>query len=240
MTLPTSVLDLLDEGRIAIRGLIKFQFGTGTYGFAKSDQPISWNGLTYQPGGIISVSDLQAATGTAAQSFTITLAASPDDGLTPDVLQTIEAEDYRDRPVTIYDAYFHPDTGEMLHVEAMRRGYVDQLRHEEDPETGYTLVLECESRALDYTRTNGRKRNMADQHRRDPGDDFFVNAARTGREEIFWGRARRSPVKPVSTGKKLTDLLTGLSGGASLTGMKLPGGSTVGGMIDDIEGKVRK
>ncbi|MFC5584431.1 DUF2163 domain-containing protein [Nitratireductor kimnyeongensis] len=193
MALPTVVQDLLDEGRIAIRGLMKFQFGTGTYGFAKSDQPIEWNGLTYQPGGIIKVSDLPGGTGTTARQFTIELAESPDDGLTPDVLKTIEAEDYRDRPVTIYDAFFHPDTGALLHVEALRRGYIDQLSHEEDPEEGYKLIADCETRALDYTRTNGRKRNMADQYRRVDGDNFYVNAALTGRQDIRWGRATSSP-----------------------------------------------
>ncbi|WP_299939407.1 DUF2163 domain-containing protein [uncultured Nitratireductor sp.] len=192
MAYPASVQELLDEGRISIRGLMKFQFGTGTYGFAKSDQPIEWNGLTYQPGGVIKVSDLPGGMGTTARQFTIELAESPDDGLTPDVLKTIEAEDYRDRPVTIYDAFFHSDTGALLHVEALRRGYIDQLSHEEDPEEGYKLIADCETRALDYTRTNGRKRNMADQYRRVEGDNFYVNAATTGREEIFWGRARKS------------------------------------------------
>lgn len=191
MTLPTSVLDLLDEGRTSVRGLIKFAFGTGTYGFAKSDQPREWNGLIYQPGGIIKVSELTQGVGATARSFTIELSSSPDDGLTPAVLQTIEQEDYRDRPVTIYDAHYHPDTGALLHVEAMQRGYIDELSHEEGDD-GYTLVAECYSRALDYTRTNGRKRNMEDQKRRATNDEYFINAAKRGREEIFWGRARQS------------------------------------------------
>ncbi|UUP19501.1 DUF2163 domain-containing protein [Nitratireductor thuwali] len=190
MTFPSSVLDLLDEGRVDVRGLIKSAFGTGTYGFIKAQTPLAWGGLTYQPGGVIKVSDLDGSMGTSAQQFTVELAESPDDGLTPDVLKTIEMEDYRDRPVTIYDAHFHPDTGELLHVEPLRRGYVDQLRHEEDSGEGYKLIADCETRALDYTRTNGRKRTMADQARRSPGDDFYINAATTGREEILWGRNR--------------------------------------------------
>ncbi|WP_309086470.1 DUF2163 domain-containing protein [Chelativorans sp.] len=189
MSLPPGVLDLLDQGRIRIRGLMKFAFGTGTYGFVKGQQPFAWNGLTYQPGGVIEVSDFTAGTGTEARQFTITLAASPDDGLTPAVLRTIEQEDYRDRPVTIYDAYQHPETGALLHVEAIERGYIDTLRHEET-EDGYVLVADCESRALDYSRTNGRKRNDADQKRRAPNDDFYSNAAMRGREEVWWGRAK--------------------------------------------------
>ena len=185
----SDVLDLLDEGRIIVRGLIEFRFGGGTYRFAKSIAPIVWSGNTYQPGGIIQVSDLSGGTGTAARQFTITLAASPDDGLTPEVLQTIEAEDYKDRPVIIYDAHFHPDTGAFIAARAMRRGYVDVIDHVED-ENGYTLVANCETRALDYTRTNGRKRNHADQQRRNAGDKFLEHASTRGREEVFWGRKK--------------------------------------------------
>lgn len=184
------VLDLLDEGRTNVRGLIRFDFGTGTYGFIKALSPFTYNGVTYQPGGIIQVSDLSGISGLSAQQFTITLAASPDDGLTPQVLQTIEAEDYRDRPVTISDAHFHPDTGELLAVQVLRRGYVDVIDHEDDPERGYMLIAQCETRALDYARMNGRKRSDTDQKRRAPGDRWFEHASRRGREEVFWGRER--------------------------------------------------
>ncbi|TPN79960.1 DUF2163 domain-containing protein [Mesorhizobium sp. B1-1-2] len=191
LSLPDGVAELLDQGNIVVRGLIKFELGGGTYGFIKSLAPLTWSGVTYQPGGIIQVSDLSAGTGTAARQFTITLAASPDDGLTPEVLRTIEAEDYRDRPVTIYDAYFHPDTGALLGVRALRRGYIDTIPHNED-ETGYTLTANCETRALDYTRTNGRKRSHRDQQRRSPGDKFLEHASTRGRVEVFWGRTKKA------------------------------------------------
>lgn len=190
ITLPSDVLALLDAGRIAVRGLIRFNFGTGTYGFIRARQSLAYGGLTYVPGGLIAVSDLPGVVGSTAQQFTVTLAASPDDGLTPEVLRTIEAEDYRDRPVTIYDAYFHPDTGALLHVQAMKRGEVDTIDHIEDPETGYTLIANCESRALDYTRTNGRRRTVADQARRSAGDLFFEHSSMRGREDVYWGRNR--------------------------------------------------
>lgn len=189
ISLPTSVLDLLDEGRINIRGLIRFDFGTGTYGFIKAQDEFDHDGVTYQPGGILEVSDLGSGTGSVARQFSITLAASPDDELTPAVLQTIEQEDYRDRPVTISDAFFHPGTNALLHVQLLRRGYVDTIDHEDD-ENGYRLLINCETRALDYSRTNGRKRSNADQQRRAPGDRWFEHASTRGREEVFWGRKR--------------------------------------------------
>lgn len=196
ITLPSDVLALLDAGRIALRGLIRFDFGTGTYGFVRSVQPLTYSGVTYEPGGLIAISDLPAALDRSAQAFTVTLAASPDGGLTPEVLQTIEAADYRDRPVTVYDAYFHPDTGAQLHVQALKRGYVDTIDHVDEREGGYTLEGNCEGRALDYTRSNSRRRTVADQARRSPGDKYYEPAARRGREEILWGREQTVTAPP--------------------------------------------
>lgn len=199
---PSSVLELLDEGRADVRGAILFQLGTGTYGFIKSLQPFTFGGNTYQPGGIIEVSELTGAVGTSAENFTISLASSSHDELTPEVLSTIEAEDYRDRRVTIYDIFFHPDTNEFLHAQAMRRGYVDTIDHVNDPDTGYTIVANCETRSLDYSRRNDRYRNNEDQARRAPGDLYFQHTAKRGREMIYWGRTRGfTPVNNVIAGR---------------------------------------
>ena len=184
---PPEVLQLLDEGRAEIRGLMRFEFGTGTYGFIRGRSELTWGGLTYVPGGIVEVSDLPSAIGMTAQRFTITLSASHEDGLTPDVLRTIEQEDYRDRPVRIYDAYFHPDTGALLDVKGLRRGYVDIIEHIEDDKRGYTLVANCETRALDYNRTNGRMRSDADQRLIKADDGFFKHVSYAAEKQLYWG-----------------------------------------------------
>lgn len=188
ITLPDEVLDLLDQGRIVIRGLMRFDLGSGSYGFAKSVQPITFNSLVYKPGGIIKVSDLSASAGLSAQQFVVTLASSPSDGLTPEILQTIENEDYRDRPITIYDAFFHPDTGAMLFVQPMQRGYIDTIDHVDTQGVGYTINANCESRAIDYTRMNGRKRSDVDENRRIAGDTWYRQASQRGRETLYWGQ----------------------------------------------------
>jgi hypothetical protein len=189
-----AVLALLDQGRMNVRGLVRFELGTGTYGFINSVQPLIYGGLTYQPGGLIEVSDLSEDTNLTAQGFTITLAESPDDGLTPDVLKTIEMEDYRDRPVKLFDAQFHPDTGALITVQLLKRGYVDTIEHIVSKDRGYCLVANCESRALDYTRTNARFRTDLDQRRRNASDGFFLHSSTRGREQIYWGKQK--PTSP--------------------------------------------
>lgn len=189
--LSSAVKNLYNEGRISTRQMIRFQFGSGIYGFIARNEPLTFEGVEYKPFGLIEVSDLGSGTGTTADgSFTLTLAESPDDGLTPAVLVQIENEDYRDRPVRVMDAHFHPDTGALIQVETVARGYLDVIEHIIDDERGYTLIARCEGRQLDYSRKNGRVRSTADQQRRAPGDKFFEHAGRAGRVEVLWGTTK--------------------------------------------------
>lgn len=189
--LSAAVKALYNEGRISTRQMLRFQFGSGVYGFIARSEPLTYLGVEYKPFGLIEVSDIGGGSGTTADgSFTLTLAESPDDGLTPEILLQIENEDYRDRPVVVMDAHFHPDTGELIQVETVARGYLDVISHEADPDRGYILTAMCEGRQLDYSRRNGRVRSMADQQRRSSGDLFFQYAGQAGRVEVFWGRVK--------------------------------------------------
>jgi len=176
----------LDEGRIGIRGMVRFDFATGTYGFWQGASDWEYNGVLYRPGGIIEVSAIPGEWGMAAAGVEISLAASPDDGLTPEVLASIESEIYHQRPVTILDAYFHPEMGELLFVEALYRGFIDRVEHSVGPNGRITAY--SESRALDNNRENYRMRSSADQFLIRQGDMFFQSVETTGREEIWWGR----------------------------------------------------
>ena len=190
-TFAPELLDLLDEGRIAIAGMIRLDLGEGAFGIIQRSAPYTFGGVTYEafPAGLISVSDIPGSTGTAAHGFAIELSESADDKLTPDVILGIESYDYRDRPVTVYDLYMHPDTGAVLTDPiAQARGYINAVSHEEDPARGHIALIECESRAIDYTRTNGRIRSSADQQRRSAGDLFFEHAGTTGRIKLNWGK----------------------------------------------------
>ena len=187
-TYPKAALDAMDEGREVIIGLIRFDLGSGTYGFAKGPDPFPHDGITYQPSSVISVSELAMAPGTVAEGFTVELAASADDGLTPEVLSTIHDEDTRDRPVTVLDAMLDPDTNALLAVKVVKRGYIDTIDHVIDADRGDLLIAHCESRALDYSRRNGRQANSADQARRSSTDTFFDHASSVGRIELDWGK----------------------------------------------------
>jgi hypothetical protein len=189
-TIDSTVTSQLAAGRFSIRQLVKLELGSGSYGFALSVQPITYSSLEYKALGVIDVSDVRMAYGTSADDFTIRLPASTDDGMLPAVLDGFFVEDYRDRPVTLYDAYLHIDTGALITAIEMRRGYIDQVRLVRNVDGGSVYELECLSRAIDYSRRNGRLANDVDQQRRSSGDRFFSHTAQTGRVQIYWGRAR--------------------------------------------------
>lgn len=189
INLSENLLTLLDQGRASIRGLMRFDLGTGTYGFWTGARPFTYGGLQYLPGGVIKVEDVAATLGFEASGLTITLAEAPDDGLTPEVLATIEAEDYHQRPVTIWDLYLHPDTGAVLMATPVYRGLIDTVRHTSDGEEA-GLIVQCESRAIDNSKTGYRVRSTADQQSMWSTDRFYENAEVAGKQEIFFGRKK--------------------------------------------------
>lgn len=187
-SLNAETLALLDSGRANIRGMLVFLFGSGTYAFWTGTAPFVFGGLTYLPGGIIDVAAIPGSWGMNAQGLRISLSSAKDDRLTPAILATIEAEDYHQRPVTVSDAYFHPETGALLFIEPVYRGFVDTIVHEDGPNG--RLVVNCESRALDNNREGYRIRSSADQVLISAGDRFFEHAEVAGKTEVFWGRER--------------------------------------------------
>jgi hypothetical protein len=181
MTLPSTVTDLLDEGRAAVRGLVKFEFTTGTYGAWNGTGVLTYAGLDYHPNSLISVEDVPMGLGSDAVPLTIEMPESADFGITPDVLAGIETVGYKGAPVTIYDAYFEPDTRELLHVEALYSGYIDYIDHSNDGE-GFKLVGHIETSALDNHRDGYRSASNADQQLVSAGDKFFEHAAKVQTE----------------------------------------------------------
>lgn len=176
MSFPTALEDLLEANRIAVRSLIKLEFGGATYGFWNGPDTITVEGQDYLPNTLIAVGEPIWSTGTAAMTFTLTLPARADFGLTPDMLSLIEDEDYKGRPVTVSDAYFHPDTRELLHVEPMLYGYIDTIDHTiADGEAA--LVANVASGALDNHRDGYRSASSADQQLVSAGDLFFDYAS---------------------------------------------------------------
>lgn len=187
------LLDLLDEGRVHYAGMIRVDLGGGSFGVIHSPSDYVWGGVTFKamPRGIIAVSASPMSTGTAASGFTITIAESVEAGLTPDQIANWESYDYMDRQVIVYDLHIHPDSGAILGDPVIyARGYINEVQHDDDPASGYLLTLNCEDRAMDFNRQNGRFATHEDQQRRDAGDKGLIHTATAGTIEVLWGRRK--------------------------------------------------
>lgn len=183
MSFPSRLEELLDEGRIVVRGIIKFVFGSGTYGVWNGNYDLVWEGVTYRPNQLISITEPTHSTGMAASEYKIEMPARSDFGVTPDMLALIENEEYKGRPNTVYEAYFDPDTRELLHVEPLEFGYADTIDHMKEGGE-LKLVGNIISGALDNHRDGYRTASHEDQQLVSPGDLGFKNAS-TIRTEYF-------------------------------------------------------
>jgi len=184
--LTPQTLDLLDKGTLKLAEMLRFDLGSGTYGFWSGRENLTYGGLTYVPGGIITVASIEGQMGMAAQGLTIELASAPNDGLTPAVLATMEQEIWHQRPVTISQIFFHPESHALLFVEPLYRGFIDTIEYTQGEDAKLTAY--CESRALDNSRENYRMRSMNDQHLIDANDDFYSFVESAGKEVIPWGQ----------------------------------------------------
>lgn len=195
--LETGVLSALQSSEIKQRGMILFDFPSGNYGLWHGGKVLTYNGVDFKPGGqILEFDDDNYSIGLAAEGQQIRLKAVPNSNLTPDVLATIEEEQYTGRPVTVYNAYFTPD-GVLIAVQRVRRLYIDQVVHEWTPKKGghgtAALLIKLESKGLDNQKRGYRMRASADQVRVSAGDTFFDHVAVVGQQEINWGRLPEKP-----------------------------------------------
>lgn len=183
MTFPTRLNTLLSEGRISVRSAAKFEFGTGTYGIWNGKGDVTFGGTTYTPNCLIEMETPPDGLGTGSAPIKMKMPARTDFGVTPDRLLLIENEDYKGRPVTLFDLYFDPDDGSLLHFEPIFYGYVDTIPYMRESGEIW-LEANIETSALDNHRDGYRTASTADQQLVSPGDLFFEHAA-TIKNEYF-------------------------------------------------------
>lgn len=159
---------------IVERGMVLFDFPSASYGFWDGLGTLTYNSVDYKPGGqVLEIEAADQTLGLSANSLTIKLYANPDAGLTPNVLTTIEAEAYHQRPVTIMRAIFDAATNELISVLPIWRGVVDRIEHQRGGDGSYVLVGYCESKSIDYTKRGTAMASNAHQQAVYTGDVFF-------------------------------------------------------------------
>ncbi len=190
MSLPAAVQDAVDAGAVVDRGMVLFDFPSGLWGFWTGTGPFTWSGVTFTGAGrLIALDPVEQVSDLSAVPVTLRLSSVPDSALTPDLLATIEAEQYHQRPATLYTAYFDPETRALLDVVLEYRGEVDRIVHERRVGGEAVLRVMLESRSRDHPRRGWRMRSDADQREIDPDDGFFRFVNSTAEERVLFGRS---------------------------------------------------
>jgi hypothetical protein len=179
----------LNAGTLAAANALIINLPSGDYGFWTGTGNLTVNGIDcVGSGSLLEVISFAGNLGIDATQIKVRLRAIPDTDLTPDILATIEAEAYKNAPVSIYLLVFTPQTGALLRSYRQWRGFIDTITHEATVHGEYALLANLESKALDHARAGVRSRTDADQRLLDPNDGGLKNVAVVGEQTIFFGR----------------------------------------------------
>jgi hypothetical protein len=191
----STVLVNIAAGFSSERLMVRLDLGSGSTGFWQGDDPLAYNGVTYNGfSSMLEMDPFDEGSEFASQACVVRLRAVPVQFLTPDRIASIEAEQYHQRPAIVTIAHLNPDTRSVLFFEQIFSGRIDQITHVQG-DTEYTLEARLESLARDYTAAGHREQSYADQLALDGTDTGLIFAANAGKQEIYWGKRPPGGVK---------------------------------------------
>ena len=158
-TLSPAARQALAQKRVILSGAASFQFGA-TWNFWSGDGELTLPGLGLFKG--ISaralLTPLTNEVGGGADGVRLQVS-----GLETQVAVSIEEEDYRQKPVTIWRLIFSTTDQSLLHQAVYFRGRVDTIMTRETRPGESQIEIVIEGSARDMSRANGRMRSDADQ-----------------------------------------------------------------------------
>ncbi len=198
-TISAAALLALQAGRYSRRALVLFETPGGNAGFWDDGYDIVYGGNTYFAlGGAMAITSFASGADFASRSVDVTIS-----GIDPLVAGAVEAEQWHQRPVTVFEAIMAVDSPQILNIDPWFAGFVDQMIRTERIGGTSNLVAKCESIAREFGRKGARTRSDADQRQIDPADGFFKHAASTGNTPINWGTSQPPQQTPRSIFDKL-------------------------------------
>ncbi|MGK8640301.1 hypothetical protein ACRS7F_13480 [Brucella anthropi] len=136
-------------------------------------------------GTLISISDIPGVANLTVQTISVVM-----NQIDAAVENIVRGYDLKQGQVEVYRGLFSPLTRQLV-APAVNRfiGFVDEIeiKTPKEGEEG-SVTLTCASHSHEFTRYNPSTRSHEDQKKRDPDDDFFVDASTIGEREHFWGQ----------------------------------------------------
>lgn len=136
-------------------------------------------------GTLIQISDIPLVANLTVQTIEVKM-----NQIDEAVNNIVRGYDLKQGQVEVYRGLFSPVSRQLV-APAVNRfiGYVDQIEINtpKEGEDG-AVKMTCVSHSQEFTRYNPGTRSHEDQKRRDPDDNFFVDASTIGEREHFWGQ----------------------------------------------------
>jgi hypothetical protein len=188
-----------------IAGAAKFVFPSGVYRFWSGYGRLNWGeGEFLGTGARALIAPIETSIGGAADGLTIRLSA-----LDPDIAQSIEQEDYHQKPVTIYRLIF-ADLSTLLAAPVFLRGRVDIIPISETIGADASLGINIEGPRRDMGRAGARIRSDADQRTLGGGADGGMrHISISGRKVLSWGQ-KEAPASEATNGRRVPTFYGGV------------------------------
>jgi len=165
MPLDPDVETAVDDGRLAVLDLIRFDLPGKTVGYHRGGRPFTYNGLTYLPNRFLQAGSMTSALGVAVTTRTIVFSNIPVANI-EDAVAHIEQYDYQNAPVIISHLAGVPETNQVLGVLASSIYEIDQIRYNEGAVRGQeplTLSIDLQPPGRSARGSTGVKRSLKEQ-----------------------------------------------------------------------------
>jgi hypothetical protein len=214
-TLLTGEEARLQSGAFQACDLVLAELPSGNYGFWFGGQgKITYGGVDYLGCGPLlkEIAIETTADGTVSQ-YNLELS-----GLDPEILATVEAEDYHQKPILRQSAYIDEDGVTMLNVRTVGVGRIDFITRNDYPKAKLVVTVTGGSQLVKGR--GGRRRTDADQRRlaHPVVDRFFERVSGAGQQTRYWGM--KNPIRPSGT--------QGIGGGGGSSGNTAGPGAVLG------------
>jgi hypothetical protein len=169
--------------------LIEFEFSTGVLRMSTGAVDLDWASDTWRAvGGLLQFGGVHESADASDQSVEIRLS-----GVNQTVVAALLSSNWRGRSVTIWKAFFDPETGAIISTPLrLFRGkqltqYVVQETRADHDRPGTVEITTRVMTELGIDNRRGIISNVATHQRYYPGDTFFQTAVSMANTKIYWG-----------------------------------------------------
>ena len=178
-----SITSRLDADHLLLGMAVRMDFDTDEIRVWTGVGELTINSLVYTGAGtLLSISDIEDTAELKSAGVNLTLS-----GMDQTVLSYALAENYLNRPITIYLVFTDGGSNDLAGAMVSFVGRMISMTITDDP-NGSTIALQAENRLIDLSRPSNLRYTNASQQYISAGDTAFRYVAQMEDLEIVWGK----------------------------------------------------